>query len=100
MITDPIRQIAHPIRPNGPNSSFRNIAASTALKSARFQGIPTYCKRRTYGQSEAYIFILNHPTYVTCTQVESALGSNVSLSYVNANELMKSIGSFSRPCGI
>jgi hypothetical protein len=32
-MTDPIRQIAHPIRPSGPNSSFKNIAASTALKS-------------------------------------------------------------------
>ena len=31
-MTDPIRQIAHPIRPRGPNSSFRNIAAKTALK--------------------------------------------------------------------
>ena len=31
MMTDPIRQMAHPIRPNGPNSSFKNIAANTAL---------------------------------------------------------------------
>jgi hypothetical protein len=44
-------------------------------------------KRRTYGQSEADIFVLNHATYATCTQVEGALGSNVSLSYVKANEL-------------
>ena len=31
MMTDPIKHIAHPIRPKGPNSSFRNIAARTAL---------------------------------------------------------------------
>jgi len=33
MMTDPIRQIAQPMRPNGPNSSFKNIAAKTALQS-------------------------------------------------------------------
>jgi hypothetical protein len=36
-MTEPIRQIAHPIRPNGPSSSLRNTAANTALMSVSAQ---------------------------------------------------------------